>query len=125
MDAYSLRNVPDSCSTETLSTLRSLPPAASLMGPQSVVNSISQLGTPVCLKSSSTSMMTSPLRNPMIAAIGVSQLAGTNSIEDSGKIGSSMTCVKIDKALMPGSSTPKPPACHNQLCPGCQTRASS
>ena len=33
--------------------------------------------------------------------------------------------VTMDKALMPGSNTPNPPASQIHRCPGCQTRTSS
>ena len=45
------------------------------------------------------------------------------------RVGASLSAgtirVRIDRALMPGSKTPRPPACQIQVWPGCHLRTSS
>ena len=57
--------------------------------------------------------------------MGASLLAGNCRSAFWMKTGSGMMQVTIDSALMPGSNTPKPPACQIHCWPGCQWRTSS
>src|ERR1700712_2562580 len=59
------------------------------------------------------------------AAIGDWQLPGTLKPADSTNKAPGNRSVTMDKALMPGSNTPSPPACQIQLCPGCHLRTCS
>ncbi len=59
------------------------------------------------------------------AAIGESQLSGKVSAALRTKTGVGMISVRIDRALMPGSKTPKPPAVQIHFWPGCQRRVAA
>src|SRR5579884_2197881 len=65
------------------------------------------------------------LPNAISTAIGVCASEGTLSSADCTNSGPGKILVAIENALMPGSNTPKPPACQIQVCPGCHLRTSS
>ncbi len=49
------------------------------------------------------------------AAIGAAQLVGTNRLAVVANRGCGTILVRIEMALIPGSNTPKPPACQIQV----------
>ena len=59
------------------------------------------------------------------AAIGVWRFSGTRSRARSSRNGPGRISVRMERALMPGSKTPKPPGSQIQAWPGCQRRTSS
>ena len=53
------------------------------------------------------------------------RLVGTSNVARSTCMAPGRIRVRIDRQLMPGSNTPRPPASRIQFCPGCHTRMSS
>ena len=66
-----------------------------------------------------------PQDSVRFAAIGASAFFGKNSSAPVTATGSGMILVTIDRALMQGSKTPKPPARKIHAWPGCHFRTSS
>ena len=85
----------------------------------------SQVCGPVWRQSKSALKAAPPSTTPSsFAAIGASQLDGNDKSASRRKNGG-RTRVTIDRALMPGSKTPSPPAFQIHAWPGCQRRTSS
>ena len=102
------------------------PPARSSSRPPSVSTVMSQVCGPSWRQSSSA-------RDRIAAGAGHREVGRDRGVavlrEDQARLssrnGPGRISVRIERALMPGSKTPKPPGCQIQACPGCQRRTSS
>ena len=99
-----------------------LPPMRRVRLPPSVSTSISHVWGPLCRQSKSAVMLPPKVS---AAAIGVWRFSGNVSVAPVRCTGAGKISVRIDRALMPGSNTPMPPASNTQSWPGCHLRTSS
>lgn len=85
------------------------------MRPASVSATMSQLCLPVWRQSNSAAR-SRPLASEKVmdAAMGASRFSGNSSVAAVMKTGRGRIWVTMDSALMPGSNTPRPPACQIQ-----------
>ena len=101
--------------------------AGEVEAPRSVSTVMSQVCGPVCRQSSSRLDREAlrPRSSPPRRRSGSARSPASTSRAESTVNGPGRISVRIERALIPGSKTPKPPGCHIQAWFGCQWRTSS